>query len=80
MSTDEAEVERHAGIDMIPIEESFETNAGPEDGALYLCRYFGHNRVSVSRTLPEMMSASETRGNRRSEGRCSSFLQRKNRT
>ena len=34
MSTDESEVERHAGIDMVPIGESFETNSAPDDGAL----------------------------------------------
>jgi hypothetical protein len=34
MSTDESEVERHAGIDMVPIGESFETNSGPDDGTL----------------------------------------------
>jgi hypothetical protein len=34
MSTDEAEVERQAGVDMVPIVESFETNLGPADGAI----------------------------------------------
>ena len=34
MSTDEAEVERQAGIDMAPIVESFETNLGSADGAI----------------------------------------------
>lgn len=34
MSTDELEVERHAGIDMVPMGESFEMNSGPDDGAL----------------------------------------------
>jgi hypothetical protein len=34
MSNDESKVERHAGIDMVPIGESLETNSGPDDGAL----------------------------------------------
>jgi hypothetical protein len=48
---------------MVPIGESFETNSGPDDGALAsVATTFGHNRVSASRTLPGMvMSASETR-------------------
>jgi len=34
MSTDEAGVARQAGMDMVPIVESFETNLGPADGAI----------------------------------------------
>jgi hypothetical protein len=34
MSNDESKVERHAGIDMVPIGESFEMNWGPDDGDL----------------------------------------------
>lgn len=34
MSTDELEVDRHAGIDMVPIGESFETNSEPDNSAL----------------------------------------------
>lgn len=30
----ESKVERHAGIDMVPVGESFETNWEPDDGAL----------------------------------------------
>jgi hypothetical protein len=33
MSNYESEVERHAGVDMVPFGESFEWNPGPDDGA-----------------------------------------------
>jgi hypothetical protein len=33
MSNYESEVERHAGVDMVPFGESFERNPGPDDGA-----------------------------------------------
>ena len=32
MSNDGSELERHAGVDMVPVGESFEWNPGPEDG------------------------------------------------
>ena len=33
MSNDESEVQRHAGVDMVPVGQPFEWNAGLEDGA-----------------------------------------------
>jgi hypothetical protein len=33
MSNYESEVERHAGVDMVPVGESFEWNPGPDNGA-----------------------------------------------
>jgi hypothetical protein len=33
MSNNEFEAERHAGVDMVPVGQSFETNKGPEDGS-----------------------------------------------
>jgi len=49
---------------MVPIGESFETHAGPDDGSLgSLPLLWAHNRVFAPRTLPEMVtSASEAKG------------------
>jgi len=33
MSNYEFEVERHAGVDMVPVGASFDWNPGPDDGA-----------------------------------------------
>lgn len=33
MSNYESEIERHAGVDMVPVGESFDWNPGPDDGA-----------------------------------------------
>jgi hypothetical protein len=59
MSTDESEVERHAGIDMVPIGESSEMNSGPDDAALGLLPPLWATRVSALRTFPEMVMNDE---------------------
>jgi len=33
MANTESEIERRAGLDMVPLGESFEWNPGPDDGA-----------------------------------------------
>ncbi len=43
MWNDESQVERHAGVDMIPVGASFEWNPEPDDGAPILRPDFNLN-------------------------------------
>jgi hypothetical protein len=43
MSNDGSEIERHAGIDMVPVEDVFEWNLGADDGDPIFRRDFNFN-------------------------------------
>ena len=51
MANTESKVERGAGIDMVPVGESFEWNPGPDDGAPIL-RHDFHLKVSEQVAIP----------------------------
>jgi hypothetical protein len=62
MSSDESNVERHAGIDMVPAGESFETNWEPADGVLIFAATVGTAELPCREVPGIAMSASETKG------------------
>jgi hypothetical protein len=43
MSNDGSEIDRHAGVDMVPVGEFFEWNSGPDDGDPIFRRDVNHN-------------------------------------
>lgn len=61
MSRDELTAERYAGIDMVPVGESFETNFMPDDGPLTSSTHVGAAEVPGYERAPRWWwSASET--------------------
>jgi len=49
--TNESEVERRAGLDMVPLGASFEWNTGPDDG-VPIVRHDFHIKVSEQVAIP----------------------------
>ncbi len=53
MSSDESQVERRAGTDMVPAGESFETNWEPDDGAVIVVTTVGTAELPCHEASPK---------------------------